>query len=425
MTARIEQVQAVIDRLKSKYSGISGISKLISVALNEKQVLERSGPKQSIQSLCSNLPHVISITNSLTTESDILSVYESKRFECSDGSAKNVRIDIVAENGLKWIKVKSNLHTLNADISSLIAENEIEDDSDDEEDEMDIMALLEEKLPLARQLKDMYIASLQSKCHYKIPGEFSPSSILAERCLAIFVRIELDAKTEPKLESINCHILQFIQSLPANLELQTPDGRIYAFPFSQPIQSRDALRIINVDVTTLIALSSDMIFPGATIPEAVRSVPALNVQVIEEAKNPFSEFIKLYLSHCEELICSRAVLQKFAKIVALVAGPDEKMRGRHLFDEALLREHAIFDSFEVGLDERRTIENLAEISLPCKIKVIESGAQSSDNDQELLDSVKIVADRFQALTLTANKKLASSLNSVVYHKPRSFIGRRK
>ena len=167
-----------------------------------------------------------------------------------------------------------------------------------------------------------------------------------------------------------------------------------------------------------------MVFPGTQITEGVKSVPALNVQVIEEAKAPFREFLKLYLSHCEELVCSRAVLQKFAKISSLVAGCDERIRGRRLFDESSLREHDVFDSFALDAKEESMRKDVAEIHLPCKVKVIESGDQSPDDDQELLDSVKIVADRFQALTLTANKKLVSNLNSVIFHKPRSFIGRR-
>ena len=168
VSSRIEFVQT-IDKLKSEFSGVPGIYKLVSVAQNETQVLKKSRKTQSISSLCSNLPHVISIVKALATESDIVAVYEMKRFECPDG-ARNVRIDIIADNGLKWVKVKSNIHTLNADVSSLILENVVQDDSDDE-DETEIPALLEDKLPLARQLKDMYIASLQNKRHYKIPSE--------------------------------------------------------------------------------------------------------------------------------------------------------------------------------------------------------------------------------------------------------------
>lgn len=92
------------------------------------------------------------------------------------------------------------------------------------------------------------------------------------------------------------------------------------------INNEEKIKIINLDVTALIAYVSATTNGGANY---VFADKVLTEQAMWERENPVKETLDHYFEGCELLVCQEAV-SHFSEIISTIGGPEEKKRAQDL-----------------------------------------------------------------------------------------------
>ncbi|KAJ3315015.1 hypothetical protein HDV04_004815 [Boothiomyces sp. JEL0838] len=244
---------------------------------------------------CSNYSHLSAVYDLLLVENN---VQVFKAFHVKSDLVKIVRIDVVADNGARWIKVKSgNLKTIESDLYD--HEEEL---SESEDEELGELAL--PTPPLIKQAQSLILAANQNPNHFVTPK-------------VVFKFIGVDSLPEALHQSL------------LDLGITVEFGLTQRKPAGGPFEYHT--HILNLDITTLLAMVSDMTHRFDQVPEIAYDSKPLKLQREDELVQPILPILKSILKE-KTLVTSRTAFLKFKNIIETIGGPMEKQRAASIFN---------------------------------------------------------------------------------------------
>ncbi|ORY91396.1 hypothetical protein BCR43DRAFT_446537 [Syncephalastrum racemosum] len=237
---------------------------------------------------------------------------------------RSVKVDLVAEQGLAWIKVIArNAKALRHDMAGLEfgedSDNEgglVYDDDDKEEEDDDGELTAEDafdQLPIFKKARDYLRSAEAHQVHFRAP-----------RVVFAFKRLH------PKeTENVN-QILDRLRDMGIVVYIQGRGTLLDAYggPLA-PEQGCLSTQKVNLDVSTVLALISEMSHHPCR-PDQVEG-EALQLQAEREATSAVLPVLHGLL-HDKSLFMVQTAYDRLTKIVQVVGGDREKMRFRYLFE---------------------------------------------------------------------------------------------
>ncbi|KAI8072219.1 uncharacterized protein B0P05DRAFT_580332 [Gilbertella persicaria] len=236
----------------------------------------------------------------------------------------SVKVDIVSENGLVWVKVIArNAKAFRHEIMGLEWDDSDSSDDDDDEEYQDgpkkASAVGDfDSLPIFKKAHEYLRTARAHHVQFHTPiVVFAFMRIQPEQ--DVFVQKIMDRLTEI---GIVVHMQQPIKS-PLQL-------RSTYMPFLKDIQDIDHITTpsINVDVSSALAILSELSHHVCS-PEQISAMP-LQVQAEREARIPALPQIRHYITG-KKLCIITSAYERLKEIVDIVGGDNEKARFRYLF----------------------------------------------------------------------------------------------
>ncbi|KAI8805351.1 hypothetical protein BJ742DRAFT_821012 [Cladochytrium replicatum] len=390
-----------IDACAKMYPRIEGIGKFRTAVRAEHRFIENLVSTNSVRSMhldCSNIPNLEAVLSVLQRElvkfprspsrpTPPVAVFKPFAFiHQRTGERDRVRVDVVTDSGRVWIKVKaSSMRSTVADLNAAQAEADAEEEESDDDDEFDDPFTNSEwdvgqsdssdedenlgrpsVFDVARRLLH---AATQNLVAYQVPEVrfcFIPPS--GESAFNLDQRI-IDGlqKVGATIEYESYAALASTPAEPASpiilLPQQSSNGGVRS-PALPPLAclgkcspaSSIFTDVVNLDVTTLVLLASDLLYDLSNIPAtSLTGNDALTAQYEAELRAPILPLIRSTMfrpardddesnsakercSVCGVLLVPRravacqTAVEKFLSILDKIGGPREKARGASLFD---------------------------------------------------------------------------------------------
>ncbi|KAI5812815.1 hypothetical protein BZA77DRAFT_322902 [Pyronema omphalodes] len=371
------ELRLFLNQVKSEYRSLQGLA------------LETPGSKKSRHGVhCSNLPYLEAVWLNAKKSNGITALFKS--FGYSDpGSVNNrgkkgkasVTVDIVAQNGLEWIKV--SLITPRRLLFELAKAGweEFSDSSSDSEESAPSLG----SAPLAvgstslSQLADhLLLASRQTRIQY-----LHPAITFILPCLC---------PSSPEIEAVISHLtakgITVVTGTGENSSLiPAPSIPEVISSLSSPL-SRRATPLsdtLNLDTTILLAMISDISHHSSVTPEP-RFHPAILRQLEFEAAEPMMDVHLMPVLKGRKLITAESARERFDEIVSIVASETERERAHLLLSypddnsTSTLSPEARIKRFQ-----ELSCRNLEGLKLPVETVVDEPG-----KDQEVALKLSVV-----------------------------------
>ena len=217
--------------------------------------------------------------------------------------SNKVAVDLVCDDGLRWLKLRT-CHNF---------ENQFEDfDSDSSSSDTDEQSHL-----IIKQALGLVKAANMNLVHFQVP-----------RIEYKFLNMQVDDFPTDILKELSNHVkVTFGKSL-------KPDLPKYHY----------LTKTLNLDVTTLIAVVSDLTHRYHDIPQEAFDSIALKLQRDMQQKQPilptFNDVFK-----GKKLVCCQSAFDKFKSIIEPIGGPFEKARSMMLFPSLKFETSAIVNDF--------------------------------------------------------------------------------
>ncbi|KAL2917579.1 hypothetical protein HK105_202864 [Polyrhizophydium stewartii] len=373
-------------RAKSALPAIQGLSKLRSSVRAESKFLAKLvAEPDSIRPAhvaCSNIPHLAAVLAVVRAEQYVSHIFQSFAYSPPDSATRSlsVRVDIVADRGMRWIKVRAMaLRNATADF-----EDDDEDSDQDEDDasqassaaneeddgfqrqtadentDAQALRVLRGKQPLiVRQAVAMMAAAAQNPVFFKPPAVVfrflssdDPSDKIISALRSIGAIVELGSATPtPSAPSAisdipmqqaagQSHALTAdAAAAAASADATAPIGdsgcqEADVSAAQTPVLVHPALtQTLNVDISTLISLVTEICHHLDAIPASVYDTVYLHEQAVNEARGRLLPLLQGIFAG-RDLVVTRSAFEKFTKIVARLGGPLEIERSRLLFHSA-------------------------------------------------------------------------------------------
>ncbi|KAJ3274394.1 hypothetical protein HDV01_002998 [Terramyces sp. JEL0728] len=343
---------------------------------------------------CSNYSHLSAIYELLLVEQN---VQVFKAVHVKSDLVKAVRIDVVADNGARWIKVKSgNLKTIESDLYDHDEEEFSESEDDDELGELALPTP-----PLIKQAQSLIMAANQNPNHFVIPK-------------VVFKFIGVDSLPES--------LHQSLVGLGVSVEFGLTQRNRASAPFEYHTD------ILNLDITTLLAMVSDMTHRFDKVPEIAYDSKPLKLQREDEQVQPILPILKSILQ-TKTLVASKTAFMKFKNIVETIGGPVEKQRAASIFNTKGLTCNLEIIEPQPKLD----VEDNGQESLEWKVFIVAnkhsdlfadiSGQKLKTHNVEIFNT----GYALQITTVTSNSWIKRALEnsgkdtSIETHEPRCLI----
>jgi hypothetical protein len=318
---------------------------------------------------------------------------------------QTIRVDIVCQGGSKWIKIKAaHPRSLNKDFHNFLMTKMADEEEDWLEKGM-------EEYPLCRQVRELCETANTHLFNYK------PPTVIIRLCPSIN-----DSSYDERLISYFYRVGAFVEFQP----LDSP-----AIPLHRPNDKNleiESVSLVNLDVTTLIALTTDMTHRYSAIPIHTFQNPALLVQFRQEEEKPLLPVLLDYLKD-KSMICTTSAIEKLVHIAKTIAGPTEMARILTMFDSNALTRYSLHSLITVEPFLHKTIQ-----LVPDKISERFQKLSSMNETQKCIFGT---GDELRATTMTSNRYIGTLISdskwwlnqqescmngcSVWIHEPRSFI----
>ncbi|KAJ1570001.1 hypothetical protein HK096_006554 [Nowakowskiella sp. JEL0078] len=437
-------------RVPPKLDGLSKLASLIKseVAFLEKLIRNPHTIKPShVQ--CTNISYLEAVVGLILQRPRVASVLKTFTYKTSEISQK-VRVDIVADQGRTWIKTKSS------SLKNLSSEFLPSDSEDDEISNPDIGTPY--KFPIFAQANAWLQAASQNKVAYNAPTviflfygheEEAIDSRIVEGLRDLGIKVEFLGSPLDPSESVN--VKNLIDSPPCT-----------SLTCYKCLGFEEITETLNLDVTTLVAMATELTVNPENIPLEAMDLDALKAQFWDEKQRPLLSILQSifhkeiasevsvgkFCSSCQcglvhrKLVTIKIAVEKLVHIAKLVGGWSEQARVVSLFEESAVNEievlrelrenvliankefdgdFSVFNPFEqlILIEEREIsprFENLLE-------KILEKGQKGKLQEFHLL--VFGTGDRQKVTTVTSNGWVLRSLKeegisdiSVLVHSPR-------
>ncbi|ORX45344.1 hypothetical protein BCR36DRAFT_414502 [Piromyces finnis] len=328
-----------------------GINKLITELKSEKKYLTKllQNPEniQPTNIYCSNISYYSAVFQVAISEKNVTGLYEPVTyFNTITNTKETIRIDVISNNGLHWIKVKSR--NLGYKESKL----------DNASDNKDIVE--KETQHLIKLLQKFKNASKQNLIHYKKPKVLLKTVTYSSNENTTNITKKDDS-------SIFQKVIEELKISMEHLEIKNPlydDLKKFIFlreifennsnsKFNNILRENDLFSdVLFLDVTALIAIVSDLSnLPCQSIPiKSIKPINSLYQQYLDEISKEIPSFMPLLYSllyvdldknkinekksclYRKMVTCITAV-ERLWKIVKIIAGPRELLRMINLFDD--------------------------------------------------------------------------------------------
>jgi hypothetical protein len=224
-------------------------------------------------------------------------------------SMASVKVDVVAENGLVWIRVNArNAKGLRHEIAGLEEESDYSDDDDDVSPPPGTVE--DDSLAIIRKAKALMACSERHLVHFR-----KPTVVFA------FMRI-----TSGDDQYVDEHIIGKLCNLGVTIYTKSESTtlpQVYSHHVQDPMTDK-----LNLDVSTVLALISELVHCPNVTPAMVRG-EALQLQATQELTRRILPDLSRLLDK-KQLYVTQAALDKLNSIISVVGGPNEKARFDYL-----------------------------------------------------------------------------------------------
>ncbi|XP_053659448.1 UPF0415 protein C7orf25 homolog [Anopheles marshallii] len=278
----------------SQRNTIEGVKKIQKKISQELKFLNRVKANQTVtinHILCSNLTHFGCLVDCLLVSADVKHVDYPLAVE---DRACPLRVDIVCDGGATWIKVIArNPKSLSDAVYGRTSYG-------------------------SKSILEQAEEYVQAACNF--PYMFRPPSVIF-RFLS-----KLDSELIDELRRIGVRVVILTEDLDEKAHNDVPvASSSSSLPETNP---KDEIRLLNVDVTTLIAYCSAMTNGSA---RWEFKQPLLSEQARWECENPVKPVLER-LFEGKRLICCQTAYDSFHDILSILGGEQEKARANELFN---------------------------------------------------------------------------------------------
>ena len=418
-----------------------GLRKLKSLVKSEKRFFARLDVNSTKPSHvnCSNVPYLESLFALIQTSSELTSCLKTFPYNANlmpvlkNGRSERIRVDVVCERGLKWIKVKArNLRSVENDLREIEIENEAFGSSDEDRESINIENEDLMKLDIFRTAKRLMLAAEQNMIHYQAPVVVirfvgNRRDEVDERIVTLLEGIGVEVEIGEDSEWRNSVLRQY-----DDLMLNIPEEMERDAELSTPIDFHNAPIIsstLNLDVTTLLALVSEICHDLETMPDEAFSVGPLRLQKEQEVETPLLPDL-LDLLNSRNCVCTHTAAEKFLSILSTVGGPSERARAVKILGDGIIKAFE-FDFEPFSAATVKVLGNLPHIT------VIPDDPHESF---KTLVNPRFAPHHFiifgtsyklKITTITANAWICTAMGdvgsdiSIAVHQPRSLVEQRK
>ncbi|XP_033642155.1 UPF0415 protein C7orf25 homolog [Asterias rubens] len=289
--------------LQAKEAGISGIGKLIKKVQSEltfvKSLKDGTIALKENQLKSTNLSHLEGIIHSIESFGHVISVLHPFHFEGCHGNENTVIVDVVGHGGASWVKITAR----KAKALHRIWEGE------GEYGEHDIVEQAEQYLQASHQ-------------H---PLNYNPPTVNVVFYGGVTKAI-VDDLDELGIRS-HGHVFASIGES-ENYPLQLPTIATPEVPTNASLLGNGERPKVNLDVTTLVALVSDLTHGGCW--HAFQE-PLIQELADQERDRPLVTEVEQFLKDKDLYACQTAITD-FRNILHTIAGPREKERAQALLE---------------------------------------------------------------------------------------------
>ncbi|XP_063705012.1 UPF0415 protein C7orf25 homolog [Culicoides brevitarsis] len=300
---KISLGKSLIEELKdlAKVDGVNKVERKIRQEIKFLEKVKNNGKIQISNIMCSNLTYFKSLVFVLRQVRGLKAVdYPIPITNCD----KTLRIDIVCDNGATWIKV--------------IARNS-KSIKDTVEGKGSYMAR-----SIVDQAEDIVDAA-----------QLNPHLYHAPKVIFQFAN-EIDAELQANLEEIGVEVRS-----------------LHELPTKKEENVTQEIDILNLDVTTLIAYTSNLT-NGFSFCEFGDHI--LNQQAEMERKNPVKPVLDAIFKD-KKLICCETAVKSFTDILNFLGGPQEKERAKQFLE-----------SISILPDTEETPEEFCDVLITAQVK---------------------------------------------------------
>jgi hypothetical protein len=337
---------------------------------------------------------------------------------------KSVKVDIVAESGLVWVKVIArNAKAFRHELMGLEWEDDSSsDDSDQEEDGSPLTAAADfDSLPIFKKARDYLKTAQAHHVQFRSPiVVFAFMRIKAEE--DVFVQRIMDKLTE-------IGIVVYLQGSPSHT-LQSS-----YLPLLKNVGDLDHITTssLNMDVSSILAIISELSH-HVCLPKDVSAIP-IQVQAEREAAVPALPQILPYITG-KKLFIIRSAFDRVEDIVNVVGGPNEQARFKYLFRKHLGLQDLEFDpelwtilpSLSIELMDDKSSEPFTKLlDPPTQKSKLNNGRKIRTRFSEFHAKLFGSGDYYKMTTLTAIQWMETALKDagiqgslLVCHEPRSL-----
>ncbi|KND03493.1 uncharacterized protein SPPG_00977 [Spizellomyces punctatus DAOM BR117] len=461
----ISQADTVGATARSTLAG--GLHKLRSVTRAENKFLEKlvSTPTsiRPAHTSCSNIPYLSAVFRLVRTEPGVTHVFHTFNYAHEPGGPRreSIRVDIVAQKGQQWIKVKASaLKGFQNDLCDEEEEESEEEENSTPSSNDDSNKTLQANgrtvldgfspptLPIYQQAKRLLMAAEQNSLHYQTPtvvmkfvGKEEVDMRVQDtlRSMGILVEIHGDnANIDPKELGKTYNDSQIRNGPPDPSSTNRGPPSFNNEASVSRLQTDATLHpgiadTLNLDVTTLIALVTDITHRLDTIPVAAFDIPSLQLQASQETRRPLLPTLR-DMFHTRYLVTTSTALRKFVDILKVLGGPTEQLRAKNLIIPGELATDVMAELEDYGSNTAAE-DDASDV----RVHVIEDSASerfvhlvgargTTGKIQKHHVAVFGTGDRLRATTVTANAWVERTLLdaglgelSLWIHEPRSLV----
>lgn len=335
---------------------------------------------------------------------------------------KSVKVDIVAESGLVWVKVIArNAKAFRHELMGLEWDDSSSEEDSDEEGRPAAASGDFDSLPIFKKAREYLKAAQAHHVQFR-----SPIVVFA------FMRIRPDEdvfvqRIMDKLTEIG--IVVHLQGHPSHT-LQSS-----YLPLLKNVGDLDYITTtsLNMDVSSILAIISELSH-HLCLPKDVSAIP-IQVQAEREAQVPALPQILPYITG-KKLFIIRSAFDRVQDIVNVVGGPNETARFQYLFRKHLGLEDLKFDpelwtllpSLSVELMDDQSSEPFTKLlDPPTQKSKLNNGRKIRTRFSEFHAKLFGSGDNYKMTTLTAIQWMETALKEagiqgsfLVCHEPRSL-----
>ncbi|CEG71297.1 hypothetical protein RMATCC62417_07052 [Rhizopus microsporus] len=335
---------------------------------------------------------------------------------------KSIKVDIIAQNGLVWVKVIArNAKAFRHEVMGL--EQKEEDDdycSDDDDDNIKEPSASDfDSLPIFNKARDYLMAARAYHVHYHTPV-----------VVFAFMRIR------PQEDVFVQRIMDRLTEMGIIVHLQTPDNDLQGayMPLLKGIDVTNlSTEKLNLDVSSIFALISELSHHPCS-PDDISAIP-IKVQAEREASVRCLPQLKRIVEG-KELYMVQTAYDRLKSIIDIVGGPNEIARFQYLFRHSLGHPETPFDqdlwsmlpSLEVHvIQDAPSTDFFQLLEPPPQKSKLNNGRKIRTRFSEFHAIVFGSGHYYQMTTLTAIQWMEKALTDagvlgtfIICHEPRSL-----